>query len=260
MARKPTINWRKSDTEKLNKEVERFNAKIYRTRRAHPELENILPETIKKADKQKMIEELKSQPRSELKKEINSMKRFLKRGAEQVVTSDTGFKTTKWEKNEISMKVAQINRERTIERKAVENMEATSRGEKVGLKRGEMGSERLNELKPKKFDFNKIRSPKEWEKFKQTVEKQTSRDAKQQRMEDYKQNYIKGLQAAFGDYADDIISIIESLPADEVVKTYYGEQEATIDFFYEPQEMEAKLDILDDIWQGVKDNYDEIHG
>jgi hypothetical protein len=165
MARKPTINWRKSDTEKLNKEVERFNAKIYRTRRAHPELENILPETIKKADKQKMIEELKSQPRSELKKEINSMKRFLKRGAEQVVTSDTGFKTTKWEKNEISMKVAQINRERTIERKAVENMEATSRGEKVGLKRGEMGSERLNELKPKKFDFNKIRSPKEWEKF-----------------------------------------------------------------------------------------------
>jgi hypothetical protein len=260
MSRKSKINWRESDAEKLNREVQKFNTKIYRTRNKHPELADILPDTIKKSQREQMVEDIKGQTRSEFNKTINSLERFVKKGAEREIVSDTGNRVTRWEKNEVALKVAQINRERTRERKIVENMEATSRGESLGMKRGQMGSERLNELKPKKFDFNKIKGGKEWERFKATVEKQASPEARDARMEAYKQNYIKGLRAAFGEYADDIIAIIEELPADEVVKTYYGEQEATIDFFYEPQEMEAKLDILDDIWQGVKDNYDEIHG
>jgi hypothetical protein len=261
MPRKRTIKWRESDAEKLTKQIESFNAKIYRTRRKHPELNDILPDTIKKADKQKMINELKTESRSEFNKTIRSLDRFTKRGAEQEIVSATGNRVTKWEKREIGLKVAQINRERTRERKIVENMEATSRGENLGLKRGEMGSVRLNELRPKKFNFDKIKGGKEWERFKASVEKQASPQAKNKRMEDYKASYIKGLRIAFGDYADDIISIIEELPAETVVKTYYAEQEATIEFFYEPQEMNFKLDVLSDIWQGVKDDYDdEIHG
>jgi radical SAM superfamily enzyme len=58
-------------------------------------------------------------------------------------------------------------------------------------------------------------------------------------MESYKENYIKGLENAFGEYAKEIIEMIRELPADVVVQTYYGEQEATIEFFYEPQEMET---------------------
>lgn len=256
MPRKPSIRWRKSDAEKLEKEVERFNAKIYRTRSRHPELADILPNTIKKADKLQMIEELKAKPRSEFNKTLNTLDRFTRRGAEQEIVSATGNRVTKWERQEVAYKVAQINRERTRERKAVENMDATSRGESLGLKRGEMGSERLNELKPKKFNFDKIRGGKEWEKFKASVEKLASPEARDARMAAYKANYIKGLREAFGDYANDIINIIENLPAEVVVQTYYGEQEATIDFFYEPQAMEMKLDILDGIWQGVSEEFD----
>jgi hypothetical protein len=51
------------------------------------------------------------------------------------------------------------------------------------------------------------------------------------------------------------------LPAEVVVQTYYGEQEATIEFFYEPQTMELKLDILNDIWQGVSEEQGvEVNG
>jgi hypothetical protein len=207
-----------------------------------------------------MVEELKHLPRNEFNKKVKSLERFTRRGAEKEIVSATGNRVTAWEKNEVTLKVAQINRERTRERKAIENMDATSRGEKIGLKRGEMGSERLNELKPKKFEFDKIKGGAEWERFKASVEKQASPQARHLRMEQYKENYIKGLRAAFGDYADDIIEIINDLPAETVVKTYYCEQEATIDFFYDPQEMETKLDVLGDIWQGVKDNYDEVHG
>lgn len=261
MSRKPNIRWRKSDAEKLAKEVERFNAKIYRTRSRHPELADILPDTIKKEDKQRMITDFKTKPRSEFNKQINSLDRFTRRGSEKEIVSATGNRVTKWERREVSYKVAQINRARTIERKAAENMDATSRGKSLGMKRGEMGSERLNELKPKKFNFDKIRGGKEWEKFKASVDKLASPEARNARIEAYKTNYIKGLKEAFGDYANDIIDIIENLPAEVVVKTYYGEQEATIDFFYEPQAMEMKLDILDGIWQGVNEERDiEVNG
>lgn len=260
MARKPTIRWRKSDAEKLAKEVERFNAKIYRTRRAHPELADILPEPIRKADKAKLVDEIKGKSRSEFNKEIKSLDRFLRKGAEKEIVSATGNRITKWERNEVSIKVAQINRERTRERKAVENMDATSRGESLGLKRGEMGSARLNELKPKKFNFDKIKGGKEWEKFKSGIDKMVSPEAKDKRMEEYKANYITGLKNTFGDHANDLITMIEQLPAEAVVKTYYSEQEATIDFFYEMQEMRLKLDILGNIWRGVKNEHDEIHG
>jgi hypothetical protein len=257
MPRKPTIKWRNSDTENLEREIKRFNNKIYHVRNRHPELTDILPDTITKADKQRVIEQFKDLPRSEFNKYINSLDRFVHKGAEKQVVSKTGNRVTHWEKNEVSLKVAQINRERAIERKAVENMDATSRGQSLGMKRGEMGSERLNELKPKKFNFDKIRGGKEWEHFKESVERQASPKARDERLERYKDNYIKGLQSVFGDYANDIIDIIKELPAKTVVDTYYSEQEATIEFFYDPQSMDTKLEILNDIWQGVADELNE---
>lgn len=258
MSKKPNIKWRKSDAEKLDAAIKSYNKKIYNTRHRNPELKDIIPDTIKKTDRNKMLKELKSLPRNEFNKQIKSLERVLNPDAFKPVTSKTGNTVTKYEKREVGIKVAQINRDRTKERKAIENMDATSRGEKLGMKRGEMGSERLNALKPKKFNFDKIRGGKEWEKFKASIDKLSAPTARAERMEEYKANYLKGLQNAFGGYADDIIKVIEGLPADVVVETFYSEQEATIDFFYEPQEMELKLDMLNDLWAGVEENYNEV--
>lgn len=258
MSKRPNIKWRKSDAEKLDAAIKSFNKKIYNTRHRNPVLKDILPNTIKQSDKARMIEELKSLPRNEFNKQIKSLERVLEPDAFKPITSKTGNRVTNWEKREIGYKVAQINRDRTRERKIIENMDATSRGEPLGMKRGEMGSERMNALKPKQFNFDKIRGGKEWEKFKASIDKLASPTARNQRMEEYKANYLKGLQNAFGDYANDVIKIIEGLPADVVVETFYSEQEATIDFFYEPQEMELKLDMLNDIWAGVEENYNEV--
>lgn len=259
MPAKPNIKWRKSDAEKLNKEVQRFNVKVNRTKKAHPELADILPDTIKKADKQKMIEELKQLPRSEYKKEINTLDRFTKKGAEKAVTSKTGNTVTRWERKEVALKVAQINRERTKERTANENMEVTSRGEKIGMKRGEMGSERMNGLNPKKFNFDKIKGGKEWEKFKESVYKQASPLERQKIMQTYKDHYLKGLDE-YGGYADDIKALVDKLPADVVVNTYYSEQEATIKFIYEGleglQDKDVVLDTLRAIWEKALAEYE----
>ena len=261
MSRKPNIKWRTSDAEKLETEIKRFNKKIYNTRQRHPELKDILPETITKADKLQMINEFKNAPRSEFKKTLNSLNRFTRPGAEQAVKSMTGNKVTKWEKREIGLKVGQINRQRTIERAKMENLEATSQGVPLGLKRGQMGSERMNALKPKKYNFDKIKGGKEWEKFKETIEKQSSFNYRQDKLEQYKANYLKGLDDVFGEYAKDIKDIIEQLPPELVNETYFKEQEASITFIYDMQEMNLKLDVLSNIWGNVSEQYNnEING
>lgn len=249
MPRKSKIRWRESDAEKLTKEVERFNAKIYRTRSRHPEIADIQPETIKKEDKQKLIEKFKDMPRSEFNKYLNSLERYNRKGAEKEVVSKTGNRTTQWEKKEYGLKVAQINRERTHERKKRENVEVTSRGKPLGMKRGEMGSERMNELNKKNYDFDKIRGGKEWEKFKESIDKQSGYNAEYEKMKLYKMNYIKALEKAAGEYARETIDKLKQLPADKVIDIFFSEQEATIDFIYEPQVFRDKLDIIDDIWE-----------
>lgn len=248
MSRKPNINWRKGDTEKLTKLVKRFNAKINYVTKAHPEIANAQPQKIKKADKQKMIEELKNLPRSEFNKQLKSLERYLKRGAEQIVKNDFGFATTKWDKRETMIKGAQLNRERTKERKIAENAEVTSRGEAIGLKRGEMGSVRMNELKTKKIDFSKIKSRTEWIKLKQSLDKQVRFDAKLEKQNLYKLNYIKALTKVTGGYGKELIEKLKQLPAEKVNEIFYREQEASIEFLYDPQEMFAILEIVNEIW------------
>lgn len=257
MPRKSRINWRESDAEKLNKDIQRFNAKINDVVKNNEHLADFQPEKITATEKKQLIEQFKNMPRSEFNKYIHSMERYLQSGAERLKSNDQGVTVSKYEYKEIAYKVGELNRERTKARTAFENLEATSRGEKLGMKRGEMGSERMNELKPKKFNFDKMRNATEWKKYKASLFKQTNYNAKNERLESYKENYIKGLENAFGEYAKDIIDLIRELPAEKVVNTYYQEQEATIEFFYEPQAMQDKLDILYDIWEGVaNDNED----
>lgn len=260
MSRKPNIKWRESDTKKLDKQVKSFNDKVYRTRKKHPEIALAQPKIITAKEKKKMIEELKASPRSEFNKVIKSLARYNKKGAEQMVVSKKGITTTKWEKKEVGIKMSVINATRAKELKNVEALEATSRGVPLGTTRGEMGSERLNSLKPKKYNFDEIEPGVSWEKFKVTVTKQSSAKSRQEKIDLYKQNYLQALDA-YGGYADDIKWIVEQLPSDRVVETYYTEQEADIPFVYSGvdgrHEKDMTLDILRELWQSRLDAYED---
>lgn len=244
------IRWRASDLQKLEREIDKFNRKIYRERSAHPEKRDILPDTIKVADKKAMIEKFKQSPRSVFQKEIKSLERFRKKGAADVITSKTGNKVTRWEKNEVAIKVATINRARTKERARVAEIEATTRGKPIGLKRGEMMSGRMMSLQPKIFNFDNIRGGKEWEKYKRGVENLISPEAENVKNERYKANYLKALDTALGGYGQDLIKKLEKVSAEDIVNIYYQDQEANIDFIYAPEEILSKVEVLEAVWSG----------
>lgn len=87
------INWKRGDYVSLGRTVANFNKKIQELQTEENKLK--LPEV-------KTYNEVKNKihTRQELKRVLNSMRRFLREGAEDVYTLPTGQEVTKWEHNE----------------------------------------------------------------------------------------------------------------------------------------------------------------
>lgn len=228
MPRQYNIKWRNKDKTRLSNTVRQFNAKITRTLKKNPELAPYLPERL---TVQGLRDKIKT--RQDFNLEVNSARRFLKPGAETPVTSATGIRTTKWEKREVGIKVGVINRRRNRELK---KMNPTT-------EKGTMGTIRENNLRPKKYDIDKIKAS-DWDMFVYGVEKQIMSGYTAQKNELYKQNFIKAVKTAFGSKGTEIVEMAQSIPADILVELYYNDPVLQVEFIYNPLEMQIKIDNI----------------
>lgn len=228
MPRQYNIKWRNKDKTRLSNTVRQFNAKITRMLKKNPELAPYLPERLTVQGLRDKI-----QTRQDFNQEIKSARRFLKPGAETPVTSATGIRTTRWEKREIGIKVGVINRRRNRELK---KMNPTT-------EKGTMGTIRENNLRPKKYDIDKIKAS-DWDMFVYGVEKQIMSGYTAQKNELYKQNFIKAVKTAFGSKGTEIVEMAQSIPADILVELYYNDPVLQVEFIYNPLEMQIKIDNI----------------
>lgn len=228
MPRQYNIKWRNKDKTRLSNTVRQFNAKITRTLKKNPELAPYLPERLTVQGLRDKI-----QTRQDFNREIKSARRFLKPGAETPVTSATGIRTTRWEKREIGIKVGVINRRRNRELK---KMNPTT-------EKGTMGTIRENNLRPKKYNIDKIKAS-DWDMFVYGVEKQIMSGYTAQKNELYKQNFIKAVKTAFGSKGTEIVEMAQSIPADILVELYYNDPVLQVEFIYNPLEMQIKIDNI----------------
>lgn len=221
MPRQYNIKWRKQDKQKVANTVRQFNSKITRLLKKNPALKPYLPDRINAKELTKNI-----QTRSDFNREINSLGRFLKKGAETPITTDTGLRTTQWQRKEIGYKVANINRQRTAERKRAN----------VSTFTGTMGTIQKNNLEPKQYDFNKIK-PSDWDKFVQNVEKQVKENYFSEKNELYKQNYMTAISNVFNkEDSARLSAILQNIPAEDLIDLFYSDPVLQIDFVYDPLE------------------------
>lgn len=230
MSKRYKIKWRKADEKQLAYAVRAFNAKRTRLLKQVPELEAFLPPKMSVADIKKSI-----QTRQDFNREINSLKRFLKKGAEKTVVNKQGVKTTKYELNELRLKVNRINRERA---KKLAEMEPNT-------EKGTMGSIRQNSLRPKKFNFE-TQSTRSWEKFVESVEKQSLPGYWDERLNKYKENFLKGLENELGSSPlyESIKEKIEHISAEELDRVYYQEPNLQIDYVYDEADMDIRATLM----------------
>lgn len=250
MARYHRINWRESDTQELKRVVRNYNAKLTRLAKKNPQIENVLPEKVSVGQLKELIN-----TRQDLKRELNALKRFSKRGAEEIVIvpdTDYNLKITKWQKTEMNRRIGIINRRRAKRLDEISNMEMTSRGESLGYKRSDLGMGKATEvsLKPMNaFTRRMSQSDLKW-KWK-GIMKESQSDYFTQKDYRLRDNYIKALQENYNvNDIQDIIDEINSMDIKEFLNKF--EQEGgTLEFAYPPnkEQYEGYVNALKSTWK-----------
>lgn len=239
MPRQYNIKWRDTDTEELRKAIKNFNAKITRLEKKYPKNKNILPEKVSMKELKSLID-----TRQDLKREINSLKRFTKRGSEEIVQvpgTDYNLKTTKWQKEEMNRRIGVINRRRKQRLQDLQEIPQTSRGTSLGYTKRDIGMGKAEEisLTPMKAFTQKMNQKDLKFKFKNIMKESQSTywDKADVRL---RENYIQSLLNNFNPKdVNKVIDKIRNMDLKDFKKVYY-EEGGTFEFNYPPNEEEYK--------------------
>lgn len=212
----PNIKWRDKDISKLKRVVKNFNAKRVRIIKKNPTASAYLPTKVSYKELKNQIE-----TREDFNREIKSLLRFSKKGAESIVSNDNGLLITKWERREIGLKVRRINNSRKKIRDRLN----------PSVKTGTMGLVQEVGLRPKK-DVFKDANRKKWEAFKETVHFQARSNYWADRYEQYLKNYIKSAENHLGVYADLIATLAKMAGGQFLFDIYPNEPSLQIDYTY----------------------------
>ena len=185
------IRWQKGDYITLGKAVAEFNKKIDKLE----QMEGLgyLPEKIS-------YQETKSKiySRKELNRIVNSLKRFQKEGAEDLVITQAGTFITKWENQQLKQQskiaIARINEE-------LSSLSTPKEGAKYSF--AQMGISRVAELERMKEKIESLRTEKDPEEFtkKMTyVRKIGTYDFARKMAEVYRKNYMTMIESTYKNF------------------------------------------------------------
>lgn len=261
MSKQSKIRWQKTDTEELSRAVKNFNAKITRIEKKNPELKNALPERMSARQLKEMIT-----TRQDLKRELNSLKRFTDKTNVIGITKDGEYqgieiiespnnyntKITTWQRKEINRRLPTINRRREERLKMLEERDVISRGDKQGYKKGHLGLGRaeLLELKPMAGLTPGMNEAAIKMKYK-SVLAESQRDFFTAKDFRAKENYIKGLNNNFSpEDVKEIAETIKNMPIDKFLDTFQSDPDAKFSELYTPNQREYKkaVKLIKSVW------------
>lgn len=260
MSKHHKIRWQKSDNDELARAVRNFNAKITRISNKNPEIKNYLPEKVRlkgyKDEHGNYIPGLKDliNTRQDLKREINALRRFSKRGAEEIITvpnTDYNLKTTKWQKTEMKRRISYINRRRKARHDELADIEMKSGGKSLGYTKGQFGMGQTTEfyLKPMNaFTRRMTQTDLKWKWSAIMEESQSDFFTKK----DYqaRENYITGLITNYNSKdLEDVIEHIKNMDMNDFLKTLESE-DANFEFasFIGGKSKESYITHIRSIW------------
>lgn len=240
MSKYHKIRWQQADTEELARVVRNFNAKVDRLAKKNPLNKNVLPDKVSVRQLKQLIN-----TRKDLNRELNMLKRFSKRGAEEIVIADDtkyNVKITKWQRTEMKRKVAMINRRRQKRLEQLQDTEMTSRGESLGYTRGQFGMGKVTEvsLRPMNVFYHTMsQSDLKW-KWK-AIMKESQSDYFDRKDYQLRENYIKALEQNFNPNDKDIKEIVDAIRTMDIkdfLNTFESEG-GTFEFAYPPNEEQS---------------------
>lgn len=232
MSRKYNIRWSAADDAELKRVVKNFNAKLTRLEKKDPTNKNALPERVSAAQLRDLIE-----TRQDLNRELNALRRFSERGAEELVEvpeNDYNLKITKWQKKEMVRREVIVNQKRKRQLERVADIDMTSRGEALGYKKGEIGmgkAERIA-LEPVRA-FTPSQNRRDLNKRFRQLRKESISTYWDKRNEIMRTNYIAEIERNFPEaLVNEVIEKIWNMDFDEFRKVFEAEDQGKFQFNY----------------------------
>ncbi len=222
MAESNKIRWRSIDQKAVTNIARRFNAKITRVMKAHPDWTEILPERI---NVKELSEKLRSDTRREFNREMAKLERFLRKGAEMPYTTKSGVATTVWQKKEIDNTFRAINAKRRAERKKLD----------PSIFKGNLHSIQENNLLQRKNTVQEI-SPKYWKEFVRNLDYQLEQEYKD-KSNIYKMNLLKAISNILGEKSE-LYNLVSQVVPERIKRFADTSSLISISFLYEPLEPE----------------------
>lgn len=250
---------------KLNAEIRRvvnnFNAKIRRLEKL--ENENIvLPEKVKVSDFKKGYD-----TRRDLRRNLNYLKMFSKKGAEKKVVTEGGYETSAYQIAVTKKEATRVKRNLTNKIKTYSNIAPTIFGEKEKQTRGQMEDTKLTSLKAKREALNKNLlklNAEEYQRYMTYLEKEQTSSYKDRI---FKQNYIDMLMQTgyLSDFdpekINEIATSLMNLSTDNFIRLFDTEEalKNVIDNYYLFEMNNYDSDNLADVFNDVKELYDNLY-
>ena len=262
MSKQHKIRWTRADNQELARVVRNYNAKIKRLAENPSRLRNSVTDELGVSDysiknslpEKTSVKELKAliNTRQDLKRELNSLQRFAKKGSEEIViVPDTKYNIiiTKWQKKEMTMRVAMINRRRKNRLEKMESTEMTSRGESLGYTLGQIGMGRLEEVSLSPMNaFYRTMGPIDVKERWRAIRKESQSDFFTKKDYQLRENYLKALKENYNYNAiKDIYEHIEKMNIQDFLKVFYSEG-ATFEWVSPG----GKLDLAEDEYAGYE--------
>ena len=204
MSQQYNIKWRIEDEKELRSVARNFNNKLEKEIQKNPKNRNILPQFYNETTDQyesritiEMLHDLIS-TRQDYNRIINMLKRFMRKGAEEIVDlpgNEYGTRTTKWQRDELTRLAGIVNRKRKERLQDLSNIEMMDSqgllGYTVGQRFG-MGLASRNRLEPTKA-FTPGQSQKDIKYKQRALFTESSSKYFENRDMMLKQNYYKTL-------------------------------------------------------------------
>ena len=270
MSKRIDIRWRSVDNQTLTRAVNNFNAKIRRVeKKADKILNNPKATSQQRAEARDMKRALPEranakylrgliETRQDFNREVKALKRFSEKGAEDVVSvpnNKNNLKITKWQKEEMSRRLAPINRKRAKRYEYISKMQVKSRGEDVGYTVGMRSTDEIATSPLKAFYETMVK------KDLNDIYKHIQKEAKESYWIDkeraLKENFMNGIIGNYkGLFPDDVKAILErvrEMSFEEFYETFMGEP-GEMEVVSPPpgssmdQNMEVNMELLKSTW------------
>lgn len=176
-----------------------------------------------------------------------SGRKNLKRLPNGNIINQQGVMFTEEEKKKMESLVNRVNRKRTQMRAISDQLPRKNAGVDTGDKLASlrlMGKEDEFILARRSKSLQRFSSREQFEKYTKSLEKALSPHYIDERIRDYKRNYLKGFQDVFGDAGKDVYMKIRMMKPADYMKLVESDEKLEINYYYTLAEKDAKLNQI----------------